>query len=260
VAYRQEEREISEKRAQGHHVRIEISQLSKSYDGFRVLNHLSFEIDSGHIIAVLGVNGAGKTTLLRCMAGIASPDRGRVCYDGEPFSRERLDLRRRMFFVPDTPFLCWEMTALQHIAMVLHLYEAETDDADEVVLALLEEFDLLPHARAVLTTLSRGQAYKTTLVPFLAIDPEVWLLDEPFASGMDPPGISAFKRHAREAARAGHTVIYSTQLLEVAERFSDRVCLLHDGGMHAFDTMDKLRSRRDGGLAEIFDRLRSEEL
>jgi ABC-type multidrug transport system ATPase subunit len=93
----------------------------------------------------------------------------------------------------------------------------------------------------------------------LAIDREVWLLDEPFASGMDPNGIDAFKQHARAAAARGRTILYSTQLLDVAGRFSDRVCVIHKGEIRAFDTLDRLRERaqdKDNVLEEMFRQLR----
>jgi ABC-type multidrug transport system ATPase subunit len=108
-------------------------------------------------------------------------------------------------------------------------------------------------------SLSRGQAYKAALVAMLAADREVWLLDEPFSSGMDPHGIDAFKRYARAAAERGRTILYSTQLLDVAERFSDRVCVINHGAVHAFDTLEGLRGKAcDKGnvLAEIFQQLR----
>jgi ABC-type multidrug transport system ATPase subunit len=84
-------------------------------------------------------------------------------------------------------------------------------------------------------------------------------MDEPFASGMDPQGIDAFKRHAREAASRGRTILYSTQILDVAERFSERVCLIHQGEVRAFDTMDNLRGQardKDNVLEEMFRQLR----
>ncbi|MDB6068105.1 MAG: hypothetical protein JWR26_4313, partial [Pedosphaera sp.] len=108
-------------------------------------------------------------------------------------------------------------------------------------------------------SLSRGQAYKAGLVAMMAADRELWLLDEPFASGMDPHGIDAFKQHARAAAARGRTVIYSTQLLDVAERFSDRVCVINKGELHAFDTLARLREQardKDNVLEEMFRQLR----
>ncbi len=148
---------------------------------------------------------------------------------------------------------------MRNIAIVLRLFEADGVGAENRVLELLREFDLLPLALRPVSSLSRGQGYKAGLVAMLAADRDLWLLDEPFASGMDPLGIDAFKRAAREAAGRGRTIIYSTQLLDVAERFSDRVCIIHKGAIHAFDTLERLREQsndRDNVLAEMFRRLR----
>jgi ABC-2 type transport system ATP-binding protein len=109
--------------------------------------------------------------------------------------------------------------------------------------------------------LSRGQMYKTGLVAMIAVDRELWILDEPFASGMDPLGIDAFKRHARAAAARGHTIIYSTQILEVAEKFSDRVCVIHRGEIRAYDSMSRLREQaadKQNVLEEMFRQLRED--
>jgi ABC-type multidrug transport system ATPase subunit len=197
--------------------------------------------------------------MLRCLAGIASADKGGVYLDEQEFRRDRLDLRRRMHLLPDFPLHFWEQSVLRNIAIVLRVFEADGPGVEERVLALLREYDLLPLALRPVSSLSRGQAYKAALVAMLAADREVWLLDEPFSSGMDPHGIDAFKRHARAAAERGRTILYSTQLLDVAERFSDRVCVINHGAVHAFDTLEGLRGKAcDKGnvLAEIFRLLR----
>jgi len=240
---------------------IELRGLQKSYRSVRALDRVSLEIAPGQIVSLLGLNGAGKTTLLRCLAGIAAPDEGAVFYDGEPFRRNRLDLRRRFSFLPDFPFLFWEMPVIRNVGIILRLYEADRPGVEEKVVELLRDLDLLPLANTPVQSLSRGQAYKTALAALLAVDPEVWLLDEPFASGIDPHGINILKRHAREAAARGRTILYSTQLLDVAERFSDRVCLIHRGDIRAFDTLDRLRAGatdKDRVLEGLFQQLRED--
>ena len=225
----------------------------------RALDHVSLQIEPGQIVSLLGPNGAGKTTLIRCLAGIAAPDKGEVYFDEQEFRRDRLDLRSRIYMVADFPFLFWDQSVLRNIAMILRLYEADGPEAEDRVLGLLREFDLMPLALRPVNSLSRGQAYKVGMVSMLAADRELWLLDEPFASGMDPQGIDAFKRHARDAAKRGRTILYSTQLLDVAERFSDRVCLIHKGEIRAFDTLEHLRSQaqdKDNVLEGMFRQLR----
>ncbi len=241
---------------------IELRGVLKSYPSGRALDYVSLEMAPGQIVGVLGANGAGKTTLLRCLAGIAAPDKGSITFDGEEFRRDRLDLRRRLYVLPDFPFLFWEHSILRNLSIILRLYEVDTPGMETRVVQLLRDFDLLPLARRAVGTLSRGQLYKAGLVAMLAVDCELWLLDEPFASGMDPQGIAAFKRHAREAAERGRTILYTTQILDIAERFSDRVCVLHKGEVRAFDSVANLRSQaqdKDNVLAELFQRLRGDE-
>src|SRR5580658_9437707 len=192
---------------------IELRGVLKSYRSLRALDHVSLQVDPGQIVTLLGPNGAGKTTLLRCLAGIAAPDKGGVYFDDQEFHRDRLDLRSRIYFMPDFPFLFWEHSILRNIATILRLYEADGQGAENRVLELLRDFDLLPLALRPVRSLSRGQLYKTGLVAMLAADRSLWLLDEPFASGMDPQGIDAFKQHSRAAAARGRTILYTTQLL-----------------------------------------------
>ena len=242
-------------------MKIELRGVLKTYRARRALDRVSLEIEPGQIVTLLGPNGAGKTTLLRCLAGIAAPDQGEILYDDQPFRRDRIDLRRRFCFLADFPFLFWEHTVIRNVSIFLRLFEADGLNVEERVIQLLRDFDLLPLAQMPVRFLSRGQAYKTALTAALSVDPEVWLLDEPFASGMDPHGINAFKRHAREAAARGRTVIYSTQLLDVAERFSDRVCLIHRGEIRACDTFERLRAQagdKSRVLDELFQQLREE--
>lgn len=240
-------------------MKIELRGLGKSYRSIRALDGVSLELEPGQIVSVLGPNGAGKTTLIRCLAGIVAPDKGDIYMDDQELRRDSLELRRRVQLLPDIPLLFWEQSVLRNIAIVLRVFEADVQGCENTVLELLREFDLLPLALRPVASLSRGQAYKAALTALIAADREVWLLDEPFASGMDPHGINVFKHHARGAAARGRIVLYTTQILDVAERFSDRACVIHQGAVHAFDTLANLRQRAlDKGnvLEEMFRNLR----
>lgn len=240
-------------------MKIELRAVSKSYGKSRALDRASLEIGPGQIVAILGANGAGKTTLLRCLAGIAAPDAGSIVYNDEPFQRDNLQLRRQLFFLPDFPVVFYEMSILRHIGMVLRVYERQEEGVEARVLQLLKDFDLFTVAENPLNTLSRGQVYKAALVALIAVNPEVWLLDEPFASGMDPHGINTLKRYARDAVGQGRTIIYSTQILEIVEKFSHKVCILHQGEVRAFDSVTLLENAgQGGGLEDIFRQLREE--
>lgn len=146
--------------------------------------------------------------------------------------------------------------------MVLRLYGADEPAVEPRVLELLRGFDLLPLIDTQMAKLSRGQVYKAALTALLAVNPELLLLDEPFASGMDPNGITFLKREARAAVARGHTVIYSTQMLDIAETLSDRVLVIERGQVRYYAPLEELQGavagRVGGGVLEkLFQQLRS---
>jgi ABC-type multidrug transport system ATPase subunit len=242
-------------------VRIAVESLSKRYGGVRALDGVTLVIEAGQILSVLGVNGAGKTTMLRCLSGVVTGS-GTIYYDGEKFNRGSISLRRRIAFLPDFPIAFPHHTVLRHIGMVLRLYEADDPAVEPRVLNLLRGFDLLPLVDTNISQLSRGQAYKAALAALLAVDPELLLLDEPFASGMDPNGITFLKQEARAAAARGHTVIYSTQILDLAETLSDRVLIIERGQVRYYASLGELQGVAPGhegvsALEQLFQQLRS---
>jgi ABC-type multidrug transport system ATPase subunit len=182
-----------------------------------------------------------------------------ISFDGETFKRARVDLRRRLFYLPDFPVVFPDVTVLEHIAMMLRFYEQERDNVEDEVLELLELFEILPYANARFPTLSRGQA-QAALIAMCLVRPELWLLDEPMASGMDSNGLRAFKAKARQAAENGATVLYTTQLPEVAEPFSDGLIVLHRGELIAFSSAAELREKHKGiPLEEVLAGLQKAE-
>ena len=240
---------------------LDIQGVSKSYDLTKAVDDVSFSIMPGEVFGLLGPNGAGKTTLLRCLAGVMVPSSGEILLDGTPLRRGQQEQRRRIFFIPDIPMFFPRMTVIQHIAMVLRLYQVAPGHIEDRVVACLDQLDILTSAESPILVLSRGQAYKTALAALLSVGPELWILDEPFTSGMDPVGMAVFKQYARQAAEKGAIIIYSTQILEIAEGFSDRVCLFDRGLLRLDESVRALRERvgvSSGALEEAFRRLQAE--
>jgi len=193
------------------------------------LDSIETTFESGRIVAVVGANGAGKSTLLRILAGLTGPDSGEVFLDGRRLDLGDLEMRRRIGFLPDFPGLFPEDSLLANLAITLRLYHADGPEAGPRVLGLLEELDLLTSAEMPAGTLSRGQAYKTALTGLIASAPDLWLLDEPLASGMDPRGLAVLRREMRAAARSGRTLLFTTQLVELAESLADTLLVLRNG-------------------------------
>ncbi|MDF3130459.1 ABC transporter ATP-binding protein [Kiritimatiellaeota bacterium B1221] len=244
-------------------MKIQINQVSKVYKRTPALDGVSCDISPGTVGAVIGLNGAGKTTLLRLLAGLLVPNKGEVLYDGSPFDRRDMDLRRRMFFLSDELPALPDHSPLRHAAMVLPLYGASVDKWKAPLMDLYERFDLLSCLESPMGKLSRGQLYKAVLAPLMLISPELWLVDEPFAAGMDPEGMQVFREQARQAADAGCTVLFSTQILEIAEEFADVIYVLHQGQLVNVLPVAEWKIEREGGsvngeVLKILGRLRRE--
>lgn len=229
-------------------MQISLQNVHKNYWGTRALQDVSLSFEPGELVALLGLNGAGKTTMLKAIAGTTPINHGQILWDAFPLRREDLDLRRRLLFVPDRPFLIPEETVLENIATYVRLYCREEDpELASVAADLVSEFDLTGKAYTPVGELSRGQSYKTGVAALCAVNPDLWLLDEPFASGMDAHGIGEFRRQTRKAVAIGRTVIYTTQLVDLAIGFSDRICVLHNGQVHAFVPPGDLKEMAGAG-------------
>jgi ABC-type multidrug transport system ATPase subunit len=237
-------------------VHVELREVSKQYESTPALDAVSLTIPPGHVVSVIGLNGAGKTTLLRCLSGIVAPSRGTILYNQRPFHRERLDLRRELMFLPDFPAAFLDLNVLEHISQLLRIYARDTSGVAAGILRTLGELDLLPLAEAPLATLSRGQIYKCALAGLFAVKPELWLLDEPFASGLDPQGLAVLKQAARHHASSGGTVIYTTQILEIAERFADRLIVIDRGRVASTFNRLELDAMPASGPESLESRLR----
>lgn len=222
---------------------LELQNVSKTFRRTRALTNVSLSVPPSSIVALLGENGAGKSTLLRILAGVCVPDSGLVRYDGKVFSRENIPLRKRLHFTPDMPLLFPDQTVARNIATFAALYEQPTVGREEFLTHWLEETGSAALMRRTVALLSRGQIWKAGLGCVAAIEPELWLVDEPFASGMDALGMGAFRRLARHLADQGGTIVYTTQMIAMATEFSDHVCVIREGEIVLWETSAETRAR-----------------
>ena len=234
---------------------VELRSVSKVYGKVRALDRVTLDLPPGRVVAVLGSNGAGKSTLLRVLSGLLHPDDGEVLYDGEHLRLDNLALRRRIFFMPDFPPVFAGESLLANLGLLLRLYEADGPGAPERVVHWMQALDILDLAEKPVEALSRGQWYKAALVALLVTDPELWLLDEPLASGMDPQGLAVLRAEVRHAAARGRTVLFTTQILEAAERLADVACVFQRGSLRLATSMADLRRASASGTDGVIDAL-----
>ena len=240
---------------------IRVVGVTQHYGIRPVLKDVNLEIRTGELVVVVGPNGMGKTTLLGVLAGVLWPCTGYVEFDGvrrRESVESELELRKRIAYLPDQTWLPKLRTGREFILAVGRLYGIEDlrlfDHADR----LLQLFDLDKKGDEPIYSYSAGQLKKIALCSALITEAPYLLLDEPFSGGLDPSGILALKSVLhRLAARDDVTVVMTTPVPELVEELADRIAVIRDGQLAAFDTPGGLRRQlgADGPLAEVLQRM-----
>ncbi|MBL4869684.1 MAG: ATP-binding cassette domain-containing protein [Robiginitomaculum sp.] len=206
---------------------LELDNISKTFAGKKAVNNVSFKIKKGEIVGFLGPNGAGKTTSLRIALGLISPDDGDgyvKLFGGQPGP----DAFGRVGFLPEERGLYRKISARDAIAHIAQLNGMKGRAALAQADQMLERYGLGEIKRKKIKTLSKGMAQKVQLIAAIAHDPEFLVLDEPF-SGLDPVNQKLLEDMVREIAARGRTIIFSTHVMEHAERLCDSIILMDDG-------------------------------
>ncbi|MEP1231055.1 MAG: ATP-binding cassette domain-containing protein [Litorimonas sp.] len=209
---------------------LTLKNVSKRFGGKAAVEGVSFEIGSGEIVGFLGPNGAGKTTSIRMSLGLISPDEGQVKLFGETPGANAFG---RIGFLPEERGLYKKQTARESIAHMARLNGMAGKLAFKLADELLDKYGLSEAKRKKNKDMSKGMAQKVQLLSAIAHDPEFYILDEPF-SGLDPVNQQVLESIVREIADRGRTILFSTHVMEHAERLCDRIILMN-GGRKVFD-------------------------
>ncbi len=186
----------------------------------------------------MGRNGAGKTTTMRIVLGVVAPDAGAVRWLGQPLT---LEARRRIGYMPEERGLYPKMHVAEQLAYLGELHGMTGAEAREASLRWVDRFGLTDRRDAELQALSLGNQQRIQLAAALVFEPDVLVLDEPFA-GLDPVAVDVMAGVLRERAEAGVPVIFSSHELELVERICDRVGIIDHGRMLACGTVEELRA------------------
>jgi ABC-2 type transport system ATP-binding protein len=217
---------------------VQLESVTKRYGAFTAVNDLSFQVAQGEIYGFLGPNGAGKTTTLRMMLDIVQPSAGRISVLG---SSSAISVRRRIGYLPEERGLYRKMKAADSIAYFAQLRGLSARDAKRRAYALLKEFGLEKFARAKNEALSKGMAQKVQLLATIAHEPELLILDEPF-SGLDPINQQTLEKLIADQRDSGRTIIFSTHVMQHAERLCDRFLIIAGGTKRFEGTLSEARA------------------
>jgi ABC-2 type transport system ATP-binding protein len=220
---------------------------------WRSIDDLSLTVGRGEFFAVLGPNAAGKTTTIKILTGLIQPTSGTALVAGFDVQASPIEVRRRMAYVPDFPFLYDKLTPWEFIRFTGQMFRLPDDAIQTNGMALVARFSLEPFLHKPIEGLSHGTRQRVAIVSALLHNPEVFVIDEPMV-GLDPHHARVVKDVLKERSQAGMTVFLSTHQLSVAEEMADRIGIIHEGRLVAVGTRDELRQQTgvSGPLEQTF--------
>src|SRR5476649_246747 len=211
-------------------IALDIRGVSKSYGDYSAVRRLSLAVPKGAVYGLLGPNGAGKTTTIRMILNIIAPDEGTIALFGQPNTDQ--SILDRIGYLPEERGLYKKMQVRRVLRFLGQLKGLHAKEADRRIDAWMERFSLKTPEKdwglAKIDELSRGMQQKVQFIGTLLHDPDLIILDEPF-SGLDPINAQALKDTIVELKARGKTVIFSTHLMDNAERLCDSVCIIAHG-------------------------------
>ncbi len=217
---------------------LTLDGVGKRYGDFEAVRDLSFEVRKGSICGFLGPNGAGKTSTLRMILGLQPATAGRIDILGAPDGRL---VRDRIGFLPEERGLYKKMTPVEAIAFFGALKGLPAAEGRRRARIMLEQQGLGAAQKKKMKELSKGMAQKVQLIASIVHQPEFVILDEPF-SGLDPVNQQGLEAMIRDLAAGGATVLFSTHVMQHAERLCDKVVLLARGRKAFEGTVDQAKA------------------
>jgi ABC-2 type transport system ATP-binding protein len=226
---------------------LELRKVDKDFGPVRALDDCSFSVSRGRMLGFLGPNGAGKTTTMRAIFGLVELDRGELLWAGRPIGLEE---RLRFGYMPEERGLYPRMAVGEQLEYFGRLHGMPGDAARAAASAWLERLGLADRAGAKVEELSHGNQQRAQLAAALLHEPELLVLDEPFA-GLDPVAVQTLAEVLRSEAARGAAVLFSSHQLELVEDICEQVAIIDHGRVVATGDVDALRRRSQQRRIEL---------
>ena len=218
---------------------VELNNICKSYNDNLVVNDVSFTVAQGEIFGLIGPNGAGKTTTIRMMMDIIKPDSGEISILGESLNEAA---KNRVGYLPEERGLYKKITVLQSLVYLALLKGITARVARSRAEKLLRRVDMLPHKEKKIEELSRGMGQIIQFLVTIIHDPQLLILDEPFA-GLDPVNTKLLKEIILELRSQGRAIILSTHMMNEVEELCDRIFMINKGRSVLYGELAEIKSR-----------------
>jgi ABC-2 type transport system ATP-binding protein len=234
---------------------ISITNLVKHFEKKVVLNNINLQVNSGQIVGYIGPNGAGKSTTIKILCGITSSFGGDVWVKGIDVRKNPIEVKACIGYIPELAALYEVLTPIEYLKFSGKLYGMDNETIVKKSLELLKLFQLQDYANARMTTFSKGMRQKVLLVSGLLHNPQIIFLDEPL-SGLDANAVILVKEILLQLKQAGKTIFYSSHIMDVVEKISDRIIIINNGQIIADGSFDELKQlQHEGSLENIFTSL-----
>ena len=228
---------------------VEIEGVNKVYGKNRVVRDLNLTVEEGEFLTLLGSSGCGKTTTLRSIAGIMQFEEGTIMIDGHSIKEEPLACKKIMAYIPDNPDLYEFMSGIQYLNFIADIFGVDVSTRDERIHRYTDLFEITNVLDDAISSYSHGMKQKLAIVSAWIHEPKLILMDEPFV-GLDPKASHILKQMMREFCDQGNAILFSTHVLEVAEKLCDRVAIIKDGKLIRSGTMEDVKG--DSSLESVF--------
>ena len=233
---------------------IDIENITKSYNGTdKAVSSLNLRIKDGEIFGLLGPNGAGKTTTIKMITGIIAPTIGDIKINNISITKQPVEAKEQFGYVPDNPDMFLRLTGLEYLNFMADIYEVRSYERGDIIADIAKRFEMETALGDKIQSYSHGMRQKIVIMGVLIHRPKVWILDEPM-TGLDPKAAFILKEMMREHADEGNTVLFSTHVLEVAEKICDKVGIINKGQLIFNGTLKGLKEefKANESLEDIF--------
>jgi ABC-2 type transport system ATP-binding protein len=231
---------------------ISIKNLHKSFFQKTVLHGIDLEVEAGQIIGYIGPNGAGKSTTIRILAGLDRKFEGQVSVMGFDVKKDPLEVKKRIGYIPEAAEIYEVLTPREFYELVGGLQDLAWETTQKRAKRLEDYLQLSYSKDQRIDTFSKGMKQKVLLISGLLHDPDLIFLDEPLA-GLDANSVIRVKELLQQLTERGKTIFYSSHIMEVVEKISDRIILLNNGKIAANGTFEEInRQAKSGSLENLF--------
>lgn len=238
---------------------IEVIHADKFYDQKQALKDGNLTIKNGTVFGLLGHNGAGKSTLIKSLVSAHDLTNGKIKVDGQELTTHRQEIKQKIGYVPDSPDLFLQLTAMEYWRLMIDIYRINYQDVAAKMQEYIQLFSMDADQNTLISSMSHGMRQKVILIGALTLDPDIWILDEPL-TGLDPQSAFELKELIKKHVANGNTVIFSTHILAIAQEVCDELAILKKGEVIYSGTVEDLLASQPGRtLEEIYLSMTGEE-